>query len=67
MLTSSVGTIAKLYPSAISPKPQMIAVYIVMIYLGQIGYCILLVLARKPETKVKPTSPHRKFIMLSHP
>lgn len=47
------GTIANLYPSSIAPKPYMIAVYIVMIYLGQIGYCVLLVLARKPETKVK--------------
>ena len=30
----------------------MIAVYLVAIYLGQIGYCVLLVLARKRETKV---------------
>lgn len=35
----------------VPPLPSMIAVYIVMIYLGQVGYCILLVLARKPETK----------------
>lgn len=30
----------------------MIAVYIVAIWIGQIGYCILLVLAHKEETKV---------------
>ena len=48
----SVGDIARLYPSAISPAPSMIAVYIVAIYLLQIGYCVLLVFVRKPETKV---------------
>ena len=31
----------------------MIAVYLVVIYIGQIGHCMLLVLARKPETKVR--------------
>ena len=30
----------------------MIAIYLIAIYLGQIGYCVLLVIARKPETKV---------------
>ena len=30
----------------------MIAVYLVAIYLGQVGYCILLVFARRRETKV---------------
>jgi len=29
----------------------MIAVFIIFIYVGQLGYCVLLVLARKPETK----------------
>ncbi|KAI0342541.1 hypothetical protein BDW22DRAFT_1395582 [Trametopsis cervina] len=51
VMSPNLGTIANLYPSSIAPKPYMIAVYIVMIYLGQIGYCVLLVLARKPETK----------------
>jgi len=41
----------KKWPTSISPKPVIIAVYIVVIYVGQIGYCILLVLAKKPETK----------------
>lgn len=48
----AAGEISKLYPASIAPQPSMIAIYLVMIYLGQIGYCVLLVLARKPETKV---------------
>ncbi|CDO75730.1 hypothetical protein BN946_scf184921.g6 [Trametes cinnabarina] len=51
VLDPNLGQISKLYPSAISPKPSMVAVYIVAIYIGQVGYCALLVLARKPETK----------------
>jgi len=51
VMSPNLGQIAKLYPSSIAPKPSMIAVYLVLIYLGQIGYCVLLVLARKPETK----------------
>ncbi|OBZ73489.1 hypothetical protein A0H81_06154 [Grifola frondosa] len=47
-----LGGISLLYPSSISPKPSMIAAYIIAIYIGQIGYCVLLVLARKPETKL---------------
>ncbi|KAI0336773.1 hypothetical protein GY45DRAFT_1315420 [Cubamyces sp. BRFM 1775] len=51
VLEPNLGDIAKLYPSSISPKPSMIAVFIVAIYIGQVGYCILLVFSRKPETK----------------
>ncbi|KAF7982791.1 hypothetical protein HWV62_25703 [Athelia sp. TMB] len=39
------------YPTAISPRPSLIAIYVIAIYAGQIGYCLLLVLARKTETK----------------
>jgi len=42
-----------MYPSPISPKPLLIASYLLLVYAGQVGYCILLVLARKPETKVR--------------
>lgn len=47
----SIGGILKLYPSSISPNPTVIAVYVLAIYVGQFGFCLLLVLARKPETK----------------
>ena len=46
------GGILKRYPSSISPNPAVIAVYVLAIYVGQFGFCLLLVLARKPETKV---------------
>ncbi|TCD64299.1 hypothetical protein EIP91_004277 [Steccherinum ochraceum] len=51
VINPGLGDIARLYPATIAPEPYMIAIYIVIIYLGQIGYCLLLVLARKPETK----------------
>lgn len=51
IIHTSPGQISELYPSAISPKPYLIAVFIVAIYVGQVGYCVLLVLSRKPETK----------------
>ncbi|KAG2363788.1 hypothetical protein BDR07DRAFT_1403321 [Suillus spraguei] len=47
----SAGSIIKSHPTSISPSPNLIAAYIVAIFLGQIGYCTLLVVARKPETK----------------
>jgi len=47
----SIGGILKRYPSSISPNPAVIAVYVLAIYVGQFGFCLLLVLARKPETK----------------
>ncbi|EGN92348.1 hypothetical protein SERLA73DRAFT_191309 [Serpula lacrymans var. lacrymans S7.3] len=47
----SIGGITDLYPTSISPNPALIAVYVLAIYVGQVGYCVLLVLARKPETK----------------
>jgi uncharacterized membrane protein len=43
-------------PTAISPMFALIAVYVLAIYVGQIGYCLLLVLASKPETKVAHAS-----------
>ncbi|THH30482.1 hypothetical protein EUX98_g3694 [Antrodiella citrinella] len=51
VIDPGLGQISKLHPAAIAPEPYMIAIYIIAIYLGQIGYCLLLVLARKPETK----------------
>jgi hypothetical protein len=41
-----------MYPTSISPKPELISIYIVAIWVGQIGYCVLLVIASKHETKV---------------
>jgi len=38
-------------PTSITPNTAMIATFVLVIYGVQIGYCILLVLVRKPETK----------------
>ncbi|KIM52219.1 hypothetical protein SCLCIDRAFT_1223962 [Scleroderma citrinum Foug A] len=47
----SIGDITRLYPTSISFHPGVVAVYVLLIYIGQVGYCLLLVFARKPETK----------------
>ncbi|TFK31117.1 hypothetical protein BDQ12DRAFT_694530 [Crucibulum laeve] len=51
VVNPTIGGISRLHPTAISPKPAVIAIYVLVIFLGQIGYCLLLVLANKPETK----------------
>lgn len=48
-----IGGVTNDNPTSISPRPFLIAIYVCAIFAGQIGYCILLVLARKPETKVR--------------
>ena len=47
-----LGQVTRRFPTSLSPYPPLIAAYVFLIYIGQIGYCFLLVLARKPETKV---------------
>jgi len=47
----SLGDVTRSHPASISPSARAIAIYILAIYVGQVGYCILLVSARKPETK----------------
>jgi hypothetical protein len=51
LVTPSISHVAKINATSISPKISLIAVYLAAIYGLQIGYCVLLVLARKPETK----------------
>ncbi|KAF6751667.1 hypothetical protein DFP72DRAFT_968340 [Ephemerocybe angulata] len=51
LVNPSIGGIAKLHPTSITPRPSVIAAYVGAIYLGQIGYCLMLVMASKPETK----------------
>ena len=51
ILTLGTERISELYPSAISPHPYMIGLYVVGVYVLQVGYCILLVFSRTPETK----------------
>ncbi|KAI0246108.1 hypothetical protein BJV78DRAFT_1257681 [Lactifluus subvellereus] len=51
VLRPSLGDVTRSHPASISPSVLTIAAYVFAIYLGQIGYCTLLVVARKPETK----------------
>jgi len=51
IVNPGIRGITKNFPTSISPRPALIAIYVIAIYAGQIGYCVLLVIARKPETK----------------
>ncbi|KAH0839375.1 hypothetical protein J3R83DRAFT_69 [Lanmaoa asiatica] len=47
----SIVGIIRLYPASISPHPAWLSVYVILIYLFQVGYCLLLVFSRSPDTK----------------
>lgn len=42
-------------PTSITPQTAMIATFVLVLYVAQIGYCVLLVLVRKRETKATLT------------
>ncbi|TFY56746.1 hypothetical protein EVG20_g8807 [Dentipellis fragilis] len=50
-LAAPTGDVARLFPTGLTPHRHLIAGYALLIYVGQIGYCLLLVFVRKPETK----------------
>ncbi|KAN0098090.1 hypothetical protein V8E55_002536 [Tylopilus felleus] len=47
----SIVGIITLYPTSISPHPAWLGVYVILIYLFQIGYCLLLIFSKNPDTK----------------
>jgi len=51
VVNPSIGRVTALHPTSISPNIAVVAVYVLVLYVGQIGYCVLLVLARKEDTK----------------
>ncbi|KAF9011836.1 hypothetical protein BDQ17DRAFT_1272201 [Cyathus striatus] len=51
VVNPSLGGVSRLHPTSITPRASIIAAYIAAIFVGQVGYCILLVLVNKPETK----------------
>ncbi|KAJ7594243.1 hypothetical protein C8J56DRAFT_926263 [Mycena floridula] len=53
---TSLGQVIKTHPTSISPKAVIIAGYVLATFAGQLGYCVLLVLAKKTETKKTLTS-----------
>jgi hypothetical protein len=53
MIDPTLGSVSSnLYPTTLTPKTGMVATFVGFLYLMQIGYCVLLVVARKEETKV---------------
>lgn len=52
LLSKHAGQITRMYPTSLTPKPSLIGTYIAAVYIMQVGYCVILVLARKTETKV---------------
>lgn len=46
------GKVSKMYPTSITPSPKMITTYVIAIFVTQIGYCAILVFARRSDTKV---------------
>ncbi|KAH7923189.1 hypothetical protein BV22DRAFT_1093351 [Leucogyrophana mollusca] len=51
VVNPSIGSVTRMYPTSVSPSPALIAAYVLVIYAGQVGYCVLLVLARNEDTK----------------
>jgi hypothetical protein len=51
VLDPSIEGISDDYRTVLTAKPWMVQMYVIAIWVGQVGYCGLLVLVRKPETK----------------
>jgi len=47
-----IAEINKQYPTLLSPNAILLGLYWVVVYALQIGFCLILVTARKDETKV---------------
>jgi hypothetical protein len=58
VVNPSIAHVSRLYPTSITPNASVIGVYLAVVFLGQIGYCLLLVVASKSETKVSYPWPH---------
>ena len=50
--STGIVRVSRLHPTSITPNASIIGAYLAVVFLGQIGYCLLLVVASKPETKV---------------
>jgi hypothetical protein len=49
-----MGDIMDLFPSGMTPKTEMVGLYMTVVYILLIGFCVLLITARNPETKASP-------------
>jgi hypothetical protein len=59
VVNPSIALVSRLHPTSITPNASVIGVYLTVVILGQIGYCLLLVVASKTETKVSYSSNNR--------
>jgi hypothetical protein len=50
-----LAEVSKMYPTLLTPNPIMLGIYWILLYILQIGFCLVLVLARKEETKATLT------------
>ena len=62
VVNPSISQVSHLHPTSITPNAAVIGVYLAVVFLGQIGYCLLLVVASKTETKVSVIHDHTTFI-----
>ncbi|KAF8513586.1 hypothetical protein BU17DRAFT_53179 [Hysterangium stoloniferum] len=51
LISPGIGSISKIHPTPISPSPNLLGIYFLVLFATEIGYCILLVMASKDETK----------------
>jgi len=51
LISPGIGAISKTHPTPISPSPNLLGVYFLILFAAEIGYCILLVMVSKDETK----------------
>lgn len=51
VISPSMGEIMELFPNGMTPKTEMVGFYMTGVYVLLIGFCVLLITARNPETK----------------
>ncbi|KZV96022.1 hypothetical protein EXIGLDRAFT_609774 [Exidia glandulosa HHB12029] len=49
----SLSGVSREHLTSLSPSPIVVGVYWLLVFAGQIGFCLLLVIARKEETKAR--------------
>ncbi|EMD37014.1 hypothetical protein CERSUDRAFT_114912 [Gelatoporia subvermispora B] len=59
VLRPSLADLVHLYPSVLAPNKRVVGVYLALLFVAQIGLCVLLVVARDPHTKhlLRATAP----------
>ncbi|KEP49162.1 signal peptidase complex catalytic subunit SEC11 [Rhizoctonia solani 123E] len=51
VISPSMAEIMELFPNGMTPKTEMVGFYMTVVYVLLIGFCVLLITARNPETK----------------